>query len=155
MTDPRDPSALLDALDRVREVRGTLPLFDALVSRDPARVRAALTAWPRHPLRPAIVAWLLDNGESEPPVDSPLAALERHGVADVDAWVSEHRATQARLERALADTTAQRDLALKSANAYALVAAVLAVLAIGGWVVALGLPEPVVAEGPTNEPAAR
>lgn len=142
MTRDEGREALLDALDRVREVRGSLPIFDALVSGGPPEVAAALTAWPRHPLRAQLVAWLQANSQPEPPADSPLAALERHGVHDVDAWVAEQEAARAKLERALSDTAAARDHALRSANAYALVAAVLAVLAIGGWVVALGAPEP-------------
>lgn len=151
MTRDASREPLLDALDRVREVRGTLPLFDALVSGGPADVAAVLTAWPRHPLRAQIVAWLQANGQAEPPTDSPLAALERHGVHDVDAWIAAQDAARLKLERALADTAAARDHALRSANAYALVAAVLAVLAIGGWVVALGIPEP---EVPAVQPEA-
>ena len=148
MTRDASREPLLEALDRVREVRGSLPIFDALVSGGPADVAAALTAWPRHPMRAQIVAWLQANGQPEPPADSPLAALERNGVHDVDAWIAEQDATRLKLERALSDTSAARDHALRSANAYALIAAVLAVLAIGGWVVALGLPEPEVPADP-------
>lgn len=135
-----DPAreSLLDALDRVREVRGSLPIFDALVADDPVRVRDALAAHPRHPLRAAIVAWLGERGVAPPSEEGAAAALARHGIDDVDAFVAAAHAREAALVRALADAHAEKELALRSANAYALVAALLAALAIGGWFAALG-----------------
>lgn len=145
---PTDP--LLDALDRVREVRGSVPLFDALAAEDPARVRDALAACPRHPLHAPIVAWLQARGEPGPDVEGPAAALARHGIVDVEAFVATASAREATLTRALGDVRAERDLALRAANAYALVAALLAVVAIVGWFSALGgLPLP---EEPPSTP---
>ncbi|MES2640554.1 MAG: hypothetical protein V4850_13760 [Myxococcota bacterium] len=148
---PTDP--LLDALDRVREVRGSVPLFDALVAEDPARVRDALAACPRHPLHAPIVAWLEARGVPGPDVEGPAAALARHGIVDVDAFVAAASAREAALARALEESRAERELALRAANAYALVAALLAVVAIAGWFWSLGglpLPE----EPPSTPPPA-
>ncbi len=134
-----EPTAdLLDALDRVREVRGSVDLFDALSAEAPERVRDAVAAHPRHPLRARILAWLAARGVEPPAVEAPAAALARHGITDLDAWIAAAHAREAALVRAVADVKAERDLALRSANAYALVAALLAALAIGGWVAALG-----------------
>ncbi|MDP2312231.1 MAG: hypothetical protein Q8P41_04945 [Pseudomonadota bacterium] len=136
--------ALLDALDRVREVRGSVPLFDALVADDPQRVRATLMTCPRHPLHDALVAWLAARGIAPPEAEGAAAALARHGIADVDAYVAASGAREAALARALDTARGERDLALRAANAYALVAALLAIVAIVGWFGALGgfpLPE--------------
>lgn len=130
--------ALLDALDRVREVRGSVPLFDALVADDAPRVRDALAACPRHPLHAAIVAWLGERGVPGPDVEGPAAALARHGIVDLDAFVTAAATREAALARSLDSTRAERDLALRAANAYALVAALLAALAIGGLFWSLG-----------------
>jgi hypothetical protein len=134
---------LVDALDRVREVRGSLALFDGIVAGDPERVRAAIAAHPRHPLRAAVAAWLAERGVEAPTDEGPAAALARHGIDDLDAYVASATAREGALVRQLADAKAERDLALRSANAYALMAALLAAFAIGGWVAAVsGFPLP-------------
>jgi len=143
---------LLDALDRVREVRGSVPLFDALAAGDAERVRMTLVAWPRHPLHGAIVAWLGERGLAPPEAESPVAALARHGIDDVDAYVQAAHLREATLSRALDAALAEKSLALRSANAYALIVVLLAIVAIGGWFSALGgLPLP---EAPTPDPPA-
>ena len=149
--------ALLDALDRVREMRGSVPLFDALAAEDPERVRVTLVAWPRHPLHAAIVTWLGERGVDLPESEGPVAALVRHGIDDVDAFVHTVQTREATLARALDTAVAERSLALRSANAYALVAALLAIVAIGGWFSALGglpLPEAPTPAAPATAPRA-
>ena len=149
--------ALLDALDRVREVRGSVPLFDALAAEDPERVRVTLVAWPRHPLHAAIVTWLGERGVDLPESEGPVAALVRHGIDDVDAFVHTVQTREATLTRALDTAVAERSLALRSANANALVAALLAIVAIGGWFSALGglpLPEAPTPAAPATAPRA-
>lgn len=146
---PTDPpvvplrEALLEALDRVRDVRGSVPLFDGLVADDAVRVRDALAACPRHPLHTAIVAWLAARGLAGPATEGPAEALARHGIVDVDTFVVGASEREAALARSLADARAERDLALRSADAYALVAALLAIVAIAGLFFVLGgLPLP-------------
>ncbi len=149
--------ALLDALDRVREMRGSVPLFDALAAEDPERVRVTLVAWPRHPLHAAIVTWLGERGVDLPESEGPVAALVRHGIDDVDAFVHTVQTREATLARALDTAVAERSLALRSANANALVAALLAIVAIGGWFSALGglpLPEAPTPAAPATAPRA-
>jgi hypothetical protein len=146
-------AALLDALDRVREVRGSVPLFDALAAEDAPRVRDALAAWPRHPLYDRVVAWLAARDLPPPELAGPAEALARHGITDVDAWVTTRDRREAELARSLADARAERELALRSANVYALLAALLAAVAIGGWLAALGgLPLPAEPTPPTVAP---
>lgn len=134
-----------------------MPLFDALVADDPARVRAALTACPLHPLHPAIVAWLASRGLPPPDTEGPAAVLARHGIVDLESFVVSAASREAALSRSLSDARAERDLALRSAEAYALVAALLAVVAIAGWFLALGglpLPEePPSPRSPASSPA--
>jgi hypothetical protein len=137
LSDPAT-SDLVDALDGVREVRGSLPIFDGIVANDPARVRAALGAHPLHPLRDGVIAWLAARGVPPPETEGAEAALARHGITDLDTWVAGTRAREAALSRDLAESRAQGEQALRAANAYALVAALLAVLAIAGWLVAMG-----------------
>jgi hypothetical protein len=137
MSEAEPTPGLLDALDRVRDVRGSLGIFDALVADDPVRVADALASAPRHPLRPRLEAWLVSRGVAPPSEEGPAAALARHGIVDVDAFVAAAHGREAGLVRALADTRAERDLALRSANAYALVAALLAMIVVGGWIASL------------------
>lgn len=146
-----DADALLDALERVREVRGSAELFDAIAAGEPGRVADALGRHPRHPTRARLEGWLRARGVEPPGEEGPGEALARHGIEDVDAWVTGAVARENALVRQLADVKAERDLALRSANAYALIAALLAAFAIGGWVAAVsGFPLP---EEPAQERA--
>jgi hypothetical protein len=148
-----ETATLLDALDRVREVRGSVPIFDALVADAPERLRTALAAAPRHPLREPLEAWLLARGVRPMEQESAAEALARHGITDLDAWVADQARRETALARSLDDARAERELALRSANAYALVAALLAAVAIVGWVRALQDFSPVTEPAPTHTAA--
>ncbi|MFZ5478117.1 MAG: hypothetical protein ACOZNI_15220 [Myxococcota bacterium] len=126
-----DTAPLLAALERHREVRGSLPLYDALVRDDPDAVADALGDAPRHPLRPDVEAWLRARGV-EPAGDDPereelrarLAAAERHARD---------------LQRRLDEAVAARAGAVRTADAAALVGVLLAAVAIAGWLAAFGV----------------
>lgn len=141
-----DTEALLDALDRVREARGSVELFDAIAAGDGEGTRAVLGRFGRHPSAPAVRAWLNARGFEPPSPETTVEALGRHGIDDVEAYVQAAASREATLTRALEEARAARDLALRSANTYALVAALLAVLAIAGWIGLLGLPFPTAPE---------
>lgn len=153
----RESEALLDTLDRVREARGSVALFDAVAAGDVAAAVAGLAVNPRHPAAEAVRSWMRARGVEPPAVESATDALVRHGITDVEAWVQASAGREATLTRALEEARAARDLALRSANTYAGVAALLAVLAIVGWLGLLGIPLPSLPQpdpAPTEEPAA-
>ncbi len=133
-----EPTAiLLDALERVREVRGSDRLFDALAAESPPQVRDALAAAPRHPLRDRLLAWLLERGIAGPAAEGAAGALARHGITDLDAWIEARDRRELALARGWSESQASQAEAVRAANAYALVAALLAILALVGWGLAL------------------
>lgn len=151
MTAPPDTAALLQALERVREVRGSLELFDGLVRDEPAAVRDALAFAPRHPLRDDVGAWLAARGLDAPPPPDLAAALARHGISDLESWVEERKRTERRLGSMLADARADAARHASAANAYAAVSVLLAAAALLGWLAAFGV-LPFQPEGPVPVP---
>jgi hypothetical protein len=137
-----DTAALLEALERHREVRGSLPLFDGLLRDDPAAVQAAIADAPVHPVRDAVEGWLRARGV-DVPVGSDSAAARELASIRAEATLRERR-----LAEEAADARRERDVAVRAANAYAAMCVLLAMIAIGGWLAAFGV-VPFHAEGPT------
>ena len=130
-----DTRSLLLALERHREVRGSLWLYDALLRDDVEEVRAALARVPSHADAADIRVWLRARGV-EPDL-SPSAAIAAPAS----------RAPDVTLARAIA----ARDEAIRAANGYAGISVVLAAVAMLGWLAAFGL-IPFQPEAPTPFP---
>jgi hypothetical protein len=135
----RDTQDLLDALERHKEVKGTLPLFDALWSGDPAAVQAALADFLAHPLAGRVGDWLEARGAARPTKPSGAEILERRGIEDVSGWIDRHEKEVAQLRRERDVAVQQRSDALKTANALAMMLVVLAGVALIGWLAAFGV----------------
>lgn len=149
MTD-EDTRALLEALERAREVRGSLPLFDALVRDDAEAFSRALGEHPRHPIAAVGRAWLAARGLPAPTPPSAEERLVALGITDVDAFVEQARRTERELRRTNADLAAELHAARRLANASSAVCVLLGLLAAAGWAAVLGdLPFPRAASPPT------
>jgi hypothetical protein len=145
-----DTRALLEALERAREVRGSLPLFDALVRDDAAAFSAALAEHPRHPIAAEGRAWLAARGLPAPAHPSAEERLVALGITDVDAFVEQARRTERELRRKSAELAEELHAARRLSNATAAVCVVLGLLAAAGWAAVLGdLPFPRAASPPT------
>ncbi len=136
---PPDTQDLLDALDRYKEVRGTLPIFDALWSGDPGRVYTVFADHPTHPVAEALAAWLNARGVTRPGRPSNDEVLDRKGVEDVAAWIDKHEKEVWKLRRERDAAVLARSDALKSANGLAIILFVVAGAAITGWLAAFGV----------------
>lgn len=136
---PQDTQDLLDALERYKEVRGTLPLFDALWSGDPARVYTSLGENLTHPLAEDLARWLAARGVARPARPSNDAVLEQKGVEDVAAWIERHEKEVLKLRRERDDAARQRSDALKAANGLAMILVVVTAAGIMGWLAAFGV----------------
>lgn len=146
------PDELLAALERVREVRGSLPLFDGLVRDDADAVAAALRDAPRHPLRGPIAGWLHARGRAAAGPPDAAAILARRGISDLDAFLDARDAELVRLGRLLADARAESARHARNASAFAAICVLLAAAAVAGWALALGTePEPA-STPPTEDP---
>lgn len=151
MSAPADTAALLQALERVREVRGSLEIFDGLVRDEPAAVREALAFAPRHPLHDDVAAWLSARGLAPPSPPDVATVLARHGISDLEAFLDERQKTERRLGSLLADARADAARHASAANAYAAVSVLLAAAAFLGWLAAFGV-LPFKPEGPVPVP---
>lgn len=147
-----DTRALLEALERVREVRGSLPLYDALVRGDGAAFAAAVASHPRHPLKDAAVTWLGARGLALPPGPDVASRLLALGIEDVEAHVEAARRTERELRARVDELSTELAAARGAANAAALVCVLLGLLAAAGWAAVLGdLPFPRASDPPTMD----
>lgn len=134
-----DTNALLEALERQKDVRGTLELFDALWAGDPAQVQHALAGTLNHPLADEVGRWLEARGAARPSKPTNEQELQRRGVTDVAAFVDGLRAEVAQLRKERDDAMQQRSDALKAANGLGLMIFVVAGAGILGWLAAFGV----------------
>ncbi len=139
MALPPDTQELLDALDRYKEVRGTLPLFDALWSNDPARVYEAFAEHLTHPVADGLTVWLNVRGIARPVRPTNDAVLQQKGVEDVAAWVEKHEKEVLKLRRERDAAVMAGSDALKAANGLGLVLVVVAAAGVIGWLAAFGV----------------
>jgi hypothetical protein len=145
-----DTRALLDALERVREVRGSLPLYDALIRVDGVAFAQALAMHPRHPLRDDALAWMERRGIAPAAPPDATSRLLAYGIEDVDTYVATVRATERDLRARAADLAAEAARARQVANAASLVCVLLGILAAVGWAAVLGdLPFPRAVDPPS------
>lgn len=135
----RDTQELLDALDRYKEVRGTVPLFDALWSGEPGEVQRALSEFLAHPLAGPIGDWLEARGAARPVKVSNEEVLERRGVADVAGWLDQHEKEAAQLRRERDVAFQKCSDALKAANGLSLMLVLVSGVAVIGWLAAFGV----------------
>lgn len=138
MADP-DTEALLTALDDVRLVKGSEELFDALLEGHPAQVRATLARFPKHPLHERIVSWITTRGLEPPPAPTREELFAARGIDDVEVWSDDMVRRIQTLEDQVSRAVQARLQAEKLANAYAAVSAMLAIVAILGWLAAVGV----------------
>lgn len=132
-----DTEALIDRLDRVREARGTIELFDGLLAEDAEAVAKALAVHLRHPLAQEFSVWLSARGVATPAPPSPAEVAERLGITDLDAHFAEEAKTRARLTTSADEAWKRARRAEAVANAYAAVLVLLVGVAIMGWLAAL------------------
>lgn len=135
-TDTQD---LLDALDRHKEAKGTLALFDALFVEDADAVYYALTDHLTHPLSDRLGVWLEARGVARPAKPSSAEILERRGVTDVDAWITRHEKEMAAMKEELEVARRLRNEALIAANSFSAILVVFVAVAVLGWLAAFGV----------------
>ena len=132
-----DTEALLDRLDRVREARGSVELFDALLAEQPEGVAKALALHLRHPLLIEVSAWLSARGIEPPTAPGAQAVADRLGITDLESVLAEEAKTRARLTASADEAWKRARRAESVANAYAAVLVLLVGVAITGWLAAL------------------
>lgn len=132
-----DTEALIDRLDRVREARGSIELFDGLVAEDAESVAKTLAVHPRHPLLEEIRVWLAVRGVATPAPPTPAEVAARLGITDLDAVLADEAKTRARLTASADEAWKRARQAEAVANAYAAVLVLLVGVAIIGWLAAL------------------
>lgn len=130
--------SLLDDLDRLRDVKGSVEIFDALAVDDAPAVAAALARFPRHPLAAALTQWLAARGLEGPRVPSPAEVATKLGIDDLEAHLDAENQLRTRLERSLEAASSRAERAETVANAYAAILVVVALVAALGWLAALG-----------------
>ena len=138
MSRPADSERLLEELDRFRDAPGTLRLFDAILAEDVEAVRLALGRALRHPLVDEVHAWLAARGATGPRGATPEEVLAEAGIPDLQAFLSDALAERSRLEATLARLQVEKATVERSASAYAALCVVCAVVAVLGWMAALG-----------------
>lgn len=136
---PTDTQELLDALDRYKNVLGSLPIFDALWAGDAPALERALAEHLGHPLAEDLGRWLETRGLTRPSPPSNDEVLQRRGITDVAGWIDQHQAEVTRLKTERDDALAQRLDALKAAHGLSVVLVVVAGVAITGWLAAFGV----------------
>ncbi|MBM4391690.1 MAG: hypothetical protein FJ090_11255 [Deltaproteobacteria bacterium] len=134
-----DTEALLDAIDRVRDARGSIELFDALAAEDAAAVATALARFGRHPLAEPVREWLRARGIEGASLPSPAEVALRLGISDLEAHLETDARERARLARSLGEAWQRAERAETVANAYAAILVVVALAAVLGWLAALGV----------------
>jgi hypothetical protein len=135
--EPRaaDTEQLLTALERHRQARGSVELYDALLEEHAERLQLALGKVPLHPLRPELIRWLLSRGHRLPELPSPaelaLAELEER---------LEVQQKQITALREQVETLQGLGLHSHRVNeAYAAVVVLFVGIAVLGWAAAFGL----------------
>ncbi len=134
-----DTETLLDALDRVRDARGSIELFDALAAEDAAAVATVLARFVRHPLAEELRAWLHARGVEGASLPSPGEVAQKLGITDLEAHLETEARDRARLSRSLEEAWKRAERAETVANAYAAILVVVALAAVLGWLAALGV----------------
>ncbi len=134
-----DTEALLDALDRVRDVRGSIDLFDGIAADDTAAVATALARFVRHPLAEKVRAWLRVRGVEGAALPSPGEVARALGISDLQAHLETEARDRARLSRSLEEAWKRAERAETVANAYAAILVLMALVAVLGWLAALGV----------------
>ena len=161
---PDEVQAALDLLEPWSTEPGSLALHDAIYALGEApapweRLEAACARHPRHPALPALRERLGLGGEAAPP---PLSdVLSAHGplpedgdlVAEVGRRLRRAAEVRGILEDRIAGLEAELGSARRLANGVAFVGAMVAVLALLGWLAALGVWELDWIEPPAPPPA--
>ena len=162
-------AAILDEMEALLDHPATVPLHDPLYAllageRDrealaAARraVRPVLARWPDHPLAGRVRAAL---GLEAAPAPDLAEVLARHGaggeddpVAEVERRLAEADRREAILRERVRVLEAELAGALRLSNGLAAAGALVAVFAVVGWLVALGLIPVSWIEPPAPEPA--
>jgi hypothetical protein len=135
--EPRaaDTEQLLTALERHRQARGSVELYDALLEEHAERLQLALGKVPLHPLRPELIRWLLSRGHRLPELPSPaeLALAELEEQLEVQQ-------KQITALREQVETLQGLGLHSHRVNeAYAAVVVLFVGIAVLGWAAAFGL----------------
>ncbi len=135
--EPRaaDTERLLTALERHRQLRGSVELYDALLEEHAERLQLALGRVPLHPLRPELIQWLLSRGHRLPELPSPseLALAEVEERLEVQ---------QKQIVTLREQVEALQGLGLNSrriTEAYAAMVVLFVGIAVLGWAAAFGL----------------
>lgn len=135
----RDTAELLAGLDRYRNAKGSVELYDALLTGTPKRVHDELSRVLRHPIAGEIGEWLRARGLEPPRPPSSDEILARMGITDVEAYIAKKDAEIAHLKADLDVARSRGSDALKAATGYSATTVLLAGAAILGWLAALGI----------------
>lgn len=134
-----DTAELVERLDRVSTVVGTVDLFDALVAESPERVAAALGAHPSHPLAAAVLAWLAERGVAGARPPTAAEVMAKHGILDLEVHLVAESKRVATLQTGLNAAWERAERGENAANGYAAVLVLCVGVALLGWATALGV----------------